>query len=118
MEIWDNKVYVDRGLLLHLIDYVLVVADVVLKGHRRFPWVILGVYAAAGSFAILMTCHSQRISRRKHFTRKHLSVILTGEENIETKCRLCAVSTYLYELVVMSARVVRFYICILKESQM
>lgn len=43
---------------------------------------------------------------------------MTGEENIETKCRLCAVSTYLYELVVMPARVVCFYICILKESQM
>lgn len=60
---------------LYLIDYVLIVADVVLKGHHRLPGVVLGVNAAAGGFTIFMTSHSQRIPAEKQFTFRSLFYI-------------------------------------------
>lgn len=45
----------------YLVDYVFIVTDVVLKGHDRFPGVILRVNAAAAGLTVLLTSHSQRI---------------------------------------------------------
>lgn len=59
------KMYQDSYSLLYLVDYVFIVADVVLKGYNRLPGVILGVNAAAGCFTIFMASHSQRISEER-----------------------------------------------------
>ena len=64
------------NVLLYLVDYVFIVADVVLKGHNRFPWVTLGVYAAAGGFTIFMTSHSQRIPAEKQLFCSVCQIIL------------------------------------------
>lgn len=52
-------------LCSHLVDNVVVVAEVVLKVHHGFPGVMLSVDAAAGVFIVLVACHGKRIAAQR-----------------------------------------------------
>ena len=45
----------------YLIGDIFIIADVVLEGHDRLPWIILGVYTTTGGFTVLVSCYCQRI---------------------------------------------------------
>lgn len=65
---WTAVLYSDMNVGVsppYLVDYVFVVADVVLEGHDGIPGVVLGVHAAAGGLAVFVTSHSQGIPEER-----------------------------------------------------